>query len=111
MYITATKDLINEYSVNIGADYELALKFCDNPDLTEMTGISDIRDTLGNLILNFTVEVVSKDILKLKILNTTFPEGMDSGTYVYDVLMTNTNTSEKLYLLAGKVQFIKRVTV
>lgn len=110
MYITATKDLINEYSVNINADFEITLKFCDNPDFTEMTGISDIRDNSGALLLNFNVEVVSKDIIKLTIPNTSFPANMVSGTHFYDVLMTNTATSEKLYVLAGKVQFIKRIT-
>lgn len=110
MFIIAHQDLINEFSVSIGSDYNLNLKFSGNPNFTGNRFISDIRDNDDTFILRFDVQVVNHDTISLNIKNNAYPQDMKSSTYQYDVLMINNDTNEKIYILEGKIQFVKRIS-
>lgn len=108
---TVTIDLIGDRAVNIGASYKVQIQLCNAPDLTEYTaGDCQIKTSISSneIFLIPTINVLSKDIFEIEIPFTLFTTATVAGTYVYDVLFSKIN--HKFYAVAGKIQFIKRVT-
>lgn len=103
-------DLINNYAINIGSDYEISIQLCNAPDLTDgYTGLSQIRQNVtGDVVISPTVTVVSKDIFTWKIPNTGYPANLQAGNYIYDVLFSKTDN--RFYPIGGRCQLVARST-
>lgn len=108
---TVKLDLIEDNAINIGATFQKEIQLCNFPDLTEYTGLSQIRlsNTSDTVILSPTITVITKDIFKIVIPYTAYNNvTVEAGNYVYDVLFSKTD--DRFYAVGGKAQLIRRVT-
>jgi hypothetical protein len=106
-------DLINDNSIEIGANYEASFKLCNAPDLSDgYSGYCQIRtNNQSNLvILSPRVNIVSKDLFTISIAFNDYPVDIIAGNYQYDVLFASSTTGNRFYAVGGKIQIIKRIT-
>lgn len=107
---TINIDLIGDSAINIGATYKVQMQLCNAPDLTMYAGVSQIKqsNTSTDIVMAFTVNVLSKDIFELVLPHTAFTPTVLPGNYQYDVLFYKSDN--RFYPVSGKVALIKRIT-
>lgn len=105
-------DLLNENSIEIGANYNATFQLCNSPDLTQYTGICQIRQSnvSTDIILSPVVQILNKDTFNIKLLYSVYPNTIVAGNYVYDTLFSKIDNTDRFYAVGGKIQIVKRVT-
>lgn len=105
-------DLINDNGVEIGANFNASFQLCNSPDLTLYTGVSHIRqnNTATEIILQPSVQIITKDTFSIKLLYSVYPTNIAPGNYFYDVLFSKNDLTDRFFAVGGKIQIIKRIT-
>ena len=110
MAVAAKLDLTGDAAIEIGADYSIVIKTCNQPDLVTggYVGSCQIKDKkTGTIVLSPTISIIDNTHYSI---NASFTNTLTvtPGDYDYDVrFVSNTNT---FYSVRGYVTVIKTFT-
>jgi len=105
-----------DVTIDQGADFFQRFQVKDSlgniTDLTNYTGKSEIRDAAGGtLIGTFVVIMGTTNGYVDLVMDDNDTNLLASGTYVYDIFITNTITDDVQRIVAGVVSVSARITV
>lgn len=108
--VATNLDLNGDNAVEIGADYEISIQLCNADDLLEYVGICNVKQSVDSdlILLSPTITIVNKDTFTLSIDFGGYPDTLNSGNYLYDVLFYK--PEKRFYAVYGKIQFIRRIS-
>lgn len=106
--VAAKVDFKDEYSIEIGANWDISIELCGTDDLTTYTGKCQINSGLI-VLLNPIVTIVNKNVFKISINWSAYPVDLVAGTYDYDVLFYK--STNRFYAIQGKVVIVRRITI
>jgi hypothetical protein len=105
-----TLDFIKENSVEIGSTFIATIQLCEAPNLTQYTGICQVRsdENSSDILFSPTISVVSHDIFTLTIPFGAWINSIVAGSFKYDVLFYKSD--DRFYAVRGNMILIKPIT-
>lgn len=104
--VAAKVDLKDDYSIEIGANWDVSFELCGADDLTLYTGKCQINSQAA--IVNPQVIIINKNTFRLFLNWSEYPVNLVPATYDYDVLFYKTNS--RFFAIQGKVTIVERIT-